>query len=155
MRAVFLPRSAQGAETSSRGRLEPRQRLADQAVVDTGGAVLAAGEDPVAGRAEAAAVERRRIAAEIEEKLTGAGVPEPGAELAGGDDPVAVRAVAARVDGEEVTDQVVDRPAATDVPDHAGVVDAHGEEVETVGSELRVGDGRTVTRERVQKAARG
>src|SRR5215467_14046510 len=98
MRAVFLPRSAQSAQTRSRSRLEPWQRLADQAVVDTGRAILAPGEDPIAGRAEAGTGERRRMAAEIEEELAGAGVPEPGAELAGGDDPVAVRAVAARVD---------------------------------------------------------
>ena len=52
-RAALCPsdrhRLAQRADPGAGGRFEARQRLADRAVVHAGGAVLAAGEDPVAG----------------------------------------------------------------------------------------------------------
>ena len=53
-------RLAQRAEPRPGRRLEPVQRLADHAVVDARCPVLAAGEDPVAGRAEARPGERLR-----------------------------------------------------------------------------------------------
>src|SRR5581483_5435169 len=83
--------SVQGSQPGGGGGLEARQGLADQAVIDTGRTVLATGEDPVAGRTEARAGERKCVAAEVEQELARAGVPEAGGELARGDDPAAVR----------------------------------------------------------------
>src|SRR5262249_23514081 len=50
--------------------------------------------------------------------------------------------------------QVMDEPAAADTPDQPRVVEADGEEIEAVGRELDVGDGRAVSGQRVEQLAR-
>ena len=91
-RAALRRRSAASAAREDGPSPSPRarERLADHAVVDARGAVFAAGEDPVAARAEASARQRLGVAAEVEEELAVSRVPEAGGELAGRHDPVAV-----------------------------------------------------------------
>src|SRR5579884_1212261 len=108
--------------------LQARQRLADAAVEDPGRPVLAAGEDPPAGRAEARSREPPLVPGQVEEQRAGARIPEPRVELARGHDPAAVRAVPRAQHREEVPAQDVDEPARRDVPRARGVVVARSEE---------------------------
>src|SRR5581483_3011908 len=149
--AAVRRRLAQRADAGPGRGLQRAQRLADDAVVDAGGAVLAAGEDPAARRAEARPGQGRAVAAEVEEELAGVRVPEPGGELARGDDPMAVGAEAAAVDGEEVTDENVQQPTAADAPDPSGVVVADRDELVAARRELRVVDERAVALQRVEE----
>src|SRR5205823_6957067 len=109
--------STQGVQASCGGCLEAGQRLADQAVVDTRGAVTRAGEDPVPVAAEARPRQRLRIAAEEEDELSPTRVPETRGELARRHDPAAVRAVARRAHREEVATQNAKEPATLHAPD--------------------------------------
>src|SRR5256885_2614385 len=98
-------RLADGSQTVACRALEAREGGADLAAHDASGAVLAAGEDPVAVGAEARAGERSRVAGQVEDELPSGGVPESGVELAGRDGPEDGRAGRRGYEGGEVADE--------------------------------------------------
>ena len=122
-------------------------------MVDAGGAVPAAGEDPVAARTEAPARQGLGVTAEIEQKLARARVPEAGGELARRHDPMAVGTEAAGVDCEEVADEDPPQASAGRVPDASGVVGADRDQLAAVRRILRIVDALRMPFERVEEPA--
>src|SRR5437016_1879452 len=139
------------AEARTGELLELIERGADLAFVDARGAVLAAREDRVAGRAERRGGHRSGRAPDVEHQLSILRVPEARGELARGCDPAPVAAPAHAVHREELADQAVEELPAARAPDEPRVVVADGRELEPVRGVRERGDGRAVAGQLVEE----
>src|SRR2546423_7695261 len=131
-------RSLRLSETLPRELHEGRQVATHLAPVEPDASVLARAEDELAVRAEGHRGKEVRIAAEVEERTLGAGLPEDRAGRSPRHDPPAVRAEGTPRHGAEVTDQQVQQPSGPHIPGRDVALEARHQQAAAVRAEDHV-----------------